>query len=1179
MYLKRVELKGFKSFADKTQIDLHGGITCVVGPNGSGKSNITDAVRWVLGEQRAKSLRGSKMEDVIFSGTKQRKSLGFAEVRLIFDNAERIFPIDYSEVVIARRLYRSGEGEYSINNKPVRLKDIRDLISDTGIGKEGYSIIGQGRIEEILASSKEERRLLFEEATGITKYKQKKTEAEKRLETANTHLEGLAIRLSEIQERIEPLRLESIRAQRHRHLTTELRAAELIEYAKRYRRLRGEYRNLSDRTRSFQEATDTLEKAQEQLLERQQQIQQQRHALVAQRKELRDIEFALFGQVEKNRSDQQLQTERLNVLQAQWTKLRERGNDEESGRSATLEELRVLTLRITEEERALARSEQELADEQTRMETFSKELIDVRNEAQALQTEAVRILNEAESKKRYLEQNHRAIEGLKNKQISILGSIDEELSTKERIEGEIEQLSRDLRDRRDRLEQLTSDRERATARKDELQRRLSDDEEVLRNRTREKLDRESELQIHQRLEDEFSGYDRGVREVLQGEGRGVIDVVGNLFTTAELYEIAIEVALGRNLGVVICESNRDAKREIERLRKERIGRVSFLSYEEIRRSGRIGRKRTLDRKRIGVLGFADELIETQSHRDVFEYFLGNTILVDTIDHAVPLLDQGYRIVTLEGDVLNPGGLMTGGSYQRRSGILSRKRTIRELTDQCDALAKEIRSSEASILRHRKEIEAIAERMVSLEAEYRAAKSDETESGYRLTKLEKQLDDILEISKQKTDAAEQYEVEIRHYFEENEQFQREIDAIALRNRELEAENDRYSARIGELEERDRRSVQEMTEKRVESAKRTEQLTGLRKEQMRLRQTIQKYLDSEDAYRAELSRTETQLEETKAAVEALHKDGAKLAQTYESTKSKREECEAQEAAFVDQEQCAREEEQSLRMQIDASRKELHQTENRAVRVETELEGIVTELFVTHNASIEEAETVTEGERSLAEIRSMKSELAELGAVNDHAIEEYRAVSEKHSHLSAEKADVEAAIEQIRSLIDGLSAEMRAKFRDGFGIIRENFVHAFQKLFHGGEADLVLVPETADQEPDLLEDPIEIVVQPPGKKLQSMTLLSGGEKSLTAIALLFAILESRPSPFCILDEIEAALDDVNIHRFTGFLRGYAERSQFVVITHRKGTMEIADNLYGITMEEYGVSKLISVQLDAAQ
>lgn len=1181
MYLKRLEIHGFKSFADKVTLDFRQGLSVVVGPNGSGKSNISDAIRWVIGEQSAKSLRGAKMEDIIFAGSAKRRPVGMAEVSLTLDNSTGIFPLAYNEVTVTRRVYRSGESEYLINKNQCRLKDVQELFMDTGIGREGFSIIGQGRVEEILSSKPEDRRGMIEEVAGITKYRNRKREASRKLEDTEQNLIRLADILTELESRLDPLMEQADKARLYLKLKEELDEQEL---------------NLA--VHDIEDLSSKLKACRGQIVELQDTIVQAEAGLGVLEAQTAELKFTLQGldekiylgqnhchdlasQIQQMESDVKLCAERTVSIEEQQSRLDSEINElkrklDTLQAEHAAEETKLLILRQTRnelehqlktQEERLSEQNRELGSAEGAIEELKAGVFEVLAQTAKLNNELT-ALNQQEENRRFRGQ---ALENaLKAREVELAETRDK-----------LEAMGGELARTRERINGLMSALKGGKAELDEaLTRRQIQEAETaaLQNRLQAVSSRFKFLSDMQR---EYEGYNRGVKEVLRAarDGRleGVCGVVADLIEVPAWLETAIEVALGASLQNIITLSEESAKQAISYLKTNKHGRATFLPLEALQPAVRNFERKVLQAP--GVLGAGADLIRFEDkYRPAIEYMLGRILVVETLDLATRVARLGgykLRIVTLEGDFLSPGGSMTGGSLQQKStSILSRNREIAQLEEEARSCTNNL---EAFKLRDRETastISSLQQAQAGREMQLKELEMSLTSLEARHTGLQQEEDRVRgQIEEVKLEAAEILE---------------ELERLSSRQVELAQARDNSQANYEQLNHRIT-SGQESIKDR--GSAREQLLDGITKQKVRIaaleqeEKSLQTSLDRFYRQKAELREglagrskecrvREERKQEVVAEVRALRETMAELVEKERSAQVElldlREERQAKQAELTGKEEAEKE----LRRSLQEHQELLHASQVREARLDTEIGSVFNRLQQDLGIELERARKrsnpIANRRETVIRINKLKAEVSGLGLVNVGAIEDYERVRERYDFLSVQQQDLIQAKTSLFNVIAEMDRIMVERFSVAFAMIKENFVHVFEELFGGGRAELQL-----NDPENLLETGVEIIAQPPGKKLQHLSLLSGGEKALTAIALLFAMLKVKPSPFCVLDEIEAALDEANVNRFALYLKELVNLNQFVVISHRKGTMEVADVLYGVTMEETGVSKLYSVKM----
>lgn len=1181
MYLKRLDLQGFKSFPEKVKLEFNPGVTAVVGPNGSGKSNVSDAVRWVLGEQRAKSLRGDKMEDIIFAGTESRKPLGFAEVSILMDNEDGRLPLAYSEVQVTRRVFRSGESEYRINGTACRLKDIQELFMDTGVGREGYSIIGQGRIDEILSAKGEERRRIFEEAAGIVKYKTRKNEAVNRLEREQQNLLRVDDIISELEVQVEPLEQQSRKAKEYLHLKEQLKQAETVAFCRDLERIGGEWESLRQaETATAEQLSQSLAKNAEEkeraisFREKNERLdvllQQQNEAMTELRAESEKTEGEIRLREEQRANDEANRSRIAGELTEKAKKQAENEAEQELCHSkmaglklemdARQEELEALQEKYASLSTALHQDETQV--ESFKDEIFEQIRIGTETKGEISKREAMREQFLARRNQLFAEKEHTE---------SRLHQFTVHLQVLEQQEKERQEQLRYLQQELTALEQ---DKAHAQQEKQKAETSLS---------TQEKRSSElqSRLSLLSEMEREHEGYYNSVKSLLNladAKERGICGAVGQLLKVEEAYETAIEAALGGALQNIVTETEENARDAIGYLKKRNLGRATFLPVTAIK--GRALEDRHGILAEIGVIGTAYDLVSfEEKFRQLALYLLGRILVVENLDRAVQLAKKyrhQYKIVTLEGDILNPGGAMTGGSQQKRAlHVFGRSREIRNLRESLQAATKTVQELRERLALANEDLQEIEQETIEKKMELQ---------GVLVSRNGEETEKTLAEQREIAEKLSLLELEEKQLAEQTENAEKEIAALrekaASSEQAMEQANEKLTAfqdsLTGGKEEKDI-LMEEITQKKIVLSSvgqkvysLEEELLRLREEQSTLRQEQKKAAEQAAVYE---KNTDLRLEQQTL----LQQRADELQRQAEILQDRLNETAAEKQQTA--EQAAQAEAKAAEWKETASRLENEQLRisSKKERLEEEKQRLTTQMWEEYEMTLRMAQEYTAGlpkEREQISVKEWKGKIRALGDVNVGAIEQYKEVKERFTFLTAQREDILAAEEKLRQIIEELSVLMEKQFREQFGVISENFSEVFREMFGGGKAELRLTDAA-----HVLESPIEIVAQPPGKNLQNMQLLSGGERALTAIAILFSILKMKPSPFCILDEIEAALDDANVSRFAQYLKKFAAETQFIVITHRKGTMEYADVLYGVTMQEKGISKLISVDFSEAE
>ena len=1179
MYLKRIEMQGFKSFADKTVLEFKPGITTVIGPNGSGKSNISDAIRWVLGEQSMKSLRGAKSEDIIFAGTQARKSLGFAEVSIVIDNNDNKLPIEYSEVTVTRKIYRSGETGYFINKVPCRLKDILELFMDTGIGKDGYSIIGQGKIDEILSNKSEDRRHIFEEAAGIVKYRTRKQESEKKLEQTKLNLLRINDILAEIEANIEPLKLQSDKAKQFLDLREELKSIEVglfIYNINTYKEKLEQLVKDEDIITSQKEAEDSKMEA---LQASKEELRQVVDDITAQIENMQNIGFESSNKIEKINSEIGISNERIQNnsankqrLEAEILEVKSRIEELKEEQKQKLEKKTNLTSNKEKFEKELAEKEAELAE-------LSKKL-----SAKELEIEGKKQIVQDNIDKKYelaAEINTQDVnyENLEKRKKQLKNEIDSVISELDSTRYGKNEISKGFYDIESKRNIVVENLEKSVQAKEQNMQKLKQYEEEISKLTYTQRMKQARHQFLIETEKEKEGYNKTVKSLLvacdkdSNLNKGIHGVLANLISVEKEYETAIEMCLGQSLQNIVTSTEQDAKKMIEYLRTNSLGRASFLPIASVQ-----GKKLDKLTKMDGVIGIASDLVKCKKeYEQIILSLLGRTVVVEDMDTAIALAKKdkySFRIVTLKGDIISSSGSISGGSVQTKTvNILGRSREIEDLEKELKKLEKQIADKTAEKEEYASSIGDSIEQTAKLEKElqeieivYATEKQKMVAVEENITRLENRLaklkEEVTQTEKQKEEnrlLKEQKEAEIQELTQQIEELNKVIEEFALNNKDNQKYIDDLNFDITNLKisvtsfDESESSIEEMVERISQDIKNNEQsienknqnILAITEENTKLEQTITEYNNQIEQIKQEVTNSGTKVEELKQ--ERIAKN-EKLVNTENEIQSQFSTLESLKEQII---------------KLDVKKTKLEQDLQQVV------ESLWNEYELTPN-STEEYQKPNNVATAQKQVNSLRNKIKDLGSINIDSIEEYKKTKERYDFMSEQRLDLENTASKLRKIIGDMTTTMQNQFKEKFELINKNFNEVFTELFNGGKAELIL-----ENEENILECGIDIRVQPPGKKLQNMMLLSGGEKAFTAIALLFAILKINPAPFCILDEIEAALDDVNVYRFAEYLKKFCKQTQFLVITHRKGTMEAGDSVYGVTMEENGISKLLSIKL----
>ena len=1179
MYLKSIEVQGFKSFAHKIKFEFHNGITGIVGPNGSGKSNVADAVRWVLGEQRVKQLRGGSMQDVIFSGTENRKPLSYASVSITLDNSDHQLPIDFEEVTVARKLYRSGESEYLINGSACRLKDVNELFYDTGIGKEGYSIIGQGQIERILSGKPEEKRELFDEAAGIVKFKRRKTMSLKKLEEERQNLLRVNDILSELEKQVGPLSRQAETAKEYLKKKEELKTYDINMFLLETERIQEQIRLLTQKLDGTKEELDQAGKQYEDMKSEYEAVEEQADAIDD------AVEKAKNQLNETNLLKQQLENQ-IELLKEQIHSVHM--ND---AHYTQREEIICQEIKKREEQMHTLQGEQteikEQLDKVSAAETSVREkLIDVQSQIAAVssmtetyQNDIIEVLNNRASTKAKIQKYDTMLEQI---QVQKARSHQQIIETESEIFEQNELFKtyqRELKEISSHILDLTEQSKQCEQAIQDLQVKIGKQNEQHRIGQTAYHREQSRLESLKNLTERYDGYGNSIRKVMDCKEReqGLLGVVADLIKVDKEYEIAIETALGGSIQNIVTEDEATAKRMIQYLKKNRFGRATFLPLTSIRSNSGISHTEALREE--GVVGRADALVKVpEKYKTLAQYLLGRTLVADHIDHAAEIAKkykQSIRIVTLEGELINPGGSMTGGAFKNTSNLLSRRREIEEFEKTVLQLKRELEEleKEAEGLRkeragHYEKLDEIGEQLRKAYVVQNTAKMNSDQASARIKNAQEQSDAARK-------EAEELDAQITQIVDNQESISVELDTSENLEKQITEELELRQLELEQLH-KEEEHLQRRTETiHLEYAGLEQKYNFSEENIIRIRDEIQKFQEEQTQIQEQKGGTSTEIREKEEQISELQRtieNSAELFVEIENNiahlKEERETLNLRHKSFLQK----REELSRHMADLDKEVFRLDsQKESLEASSEKQINYMWEEYEITYNRAKELRDhQLTDLARMKKRIQELKGEIRGLGNVNVNAIEEYKSVSERYEFLKAQHDDLVEAEATLEKIIEELDSAMRRQFREQFARIATEFDKVFKELFGGGKGTLELMDDE-----DILEAGIRIIAQPPGKKLQNMMQLSGGEKALTAISLLFAIQNLKPSPFCLLDEIEAALDDNNVDRFAQYLHKLTKHTQFIVITHRRGTMTAADRLYGITMQEKGISTQVSVSL----
>ena len=1181
MYLKALEIQGFKSFPDKTVLNFGEDITAIVGPNGSGKSNVSDAIRWVMGEQSSKSLRGAKMEDVIFGGTEKRSQMGFAQVTLVLDNTEHIFPrMEESEVAVTRRYYRSGESEYYINKQSVRLRDVNELFMDTGMGREGYSIVGQGKIDEILSVKSADRREIFEEAAGISKFRHRKEETERKLERTEENLVRINDKIAELELQVGPLRSQAEKAKKYLILRDELRTLEISVWLENLDKIKTDSIKLNTDYALAQQELERANAALDELYAASEQFAEKAHANDMEQERLR-TECAELD-AKRNEEDAAVAVLRTGI-EHNRASIERVENDlrDQSGRAESLTaQIAAKHARIEELAAQAAELEEELRAFLAQAEELARTAGEAGSEVEALRAREALAASDAADCRADMSAMNAGLAELAERRAALEAeseSVDGQLTEKRRAASASRRALEEAQEEADAVRNIISGhtlKMEGRVKREETARQKSID------LTMEKNNLDSRIHLLSEMEKEYEGFNKAVRLIMQAAEkntlRGVHGPVANLMTTDKRYAVAIEIALGAGMQNVVVDREEDAKSAINFLKQRDGGRATFLPLTAIR--GDVLREAGVERE-YGYVGVASQLVQfDKRYAEIFNNLLGRTVVVEDMDCGIAIARKygnRFRIVTLDGQVLNRGGSMTGGSVSRSAGILSRANELKELTARREALTEKLDAALREADEAKRDLNAAQYELDVAREQQRGAE----DAVLRLTGEKKQYDMLLEsLRARESDIAAELESitarteELKKAAAAREEEIKKHEAEAARCRaeseeKLAGQNElqRDSAHLGDEIAARKSTLAGFTVERETTERALGDLETLA-QQMRGDEDGRRALIED--YRAKIKAAEEEIAQHDAVTASLRADAekrrAELAELAEAKLTLEGERSANDRRYRE---C-----NELLSQTQAAAGRLEQKRVTAAMEEKQILDKLWESYeLSHSAAQEQRIELESVPKASRRINELKREINGLGNVNVGAIEEFDRVNTRYTYLTGQRDDVEKAKEELLGVIENITSEMTVIFKEQFALIRESFQETFLELFGGGKATLELEDENA-----VLDCGIEIKVQPPGKALKTLSLLSGGEKAFVAIALYFAILKVHPTPFCVMDEIEAALDEPNVIRVAHYMRRICDKTQFIVITHRRGTMEAADVLYGVTMQERGVSKVLTINMN---
>ena len=1176
MYLKRLELKGFKSFPNKTDIIFKEGVTAIVGPNGSGKSNVSDAVRWVLGEQSIKSLRGEKLEDVIFAGADKQKPMNFCEVALTIDNSDNKLNVDYSEVTIKRRAYRNGESQFYLNNKSCRLKDIKEILLDTGIGKDGYSIIEQGKVDEILSNNPVNRRKVFDEACGISKYRYKKNESERNLKNTKENLARINDIYVEIENQIKPLYNQQVKARKYLDLSEQLKKIEVNNYIREIQKIENQLKEINSQYEALIKELDNTDKSKIDFEESSKEINTQIEEVdksiekaseyinsIKSVIDKKDYEINLLNQSRENSSKKiQRNIEELEKINKSSKENKENLGKlykEKENNEKNINELKS-QLNIFIEKNEINKNKIGTLNE--KIETLKDDIIELLNEKQDVSNK----LTTLNANKDNIDQRNESIE-------SEIKEINDKVKEKEVL---LEDLKEKINNKKEKLndfkEKINNYYERLNRLKEEnhnLSNKIQNNNYSLKEYT-------SKLNVYIDMENHYEGFNRGVKEVLKNKNlKGIYGALGQVVTVEGKYEKAIEAALGAYMQNIITADENSAKAAINYLKHNKIGRVTFLPMNIIK-----SKKINNIQSKTPFIGIASDLISyDEKYRDILENILGRTIVIDNIDQGIKFARETghkYKVVTLDGDILNPGGSLTGGSLKTSGNILSRKRLINEFNEKINntkaenialeekvlSIEKELVDCKENIKQYEEEVKVLDKKLIFNNSSYSRYEEEVNSLKSSMKKLETEKENLgsnLNYTMEKKSILENQIKDIDNNHAENK------ETIENLNKELNKENEIYE---NEKSKFDSINLQLTKDKEI--------LKSQNADIERIKAYLNELSNKISLIDKENKDEESEIKEIdeKIIIENREKENLKT-QLNDNNKN------------LENKKIARE---NLKQKLDENnvklkdidkqfmelKESIFKVESRIEKLESNKEANNFKLFEDYNLTYLQAIELRDDKIEINKkiLDTLKKDIKSLGNVNVDSIEEYKEIKERYDFYSEQKEDLQKSIDAIEEIIKDLEEHMKIQFKEEFAKINENFKYVYNRLFGGGEGNLTILDQA-----NILESDIEITAKPPGKKMKNLSLLSGGEKALTAISILFAILLAKPTPFCILDEIEAPLDDSNIARFGTFLKELTSKTQFIAVTHRRGTMEAADYIYGVTMEQRAISKVIALSLNEAE
>lgn len=1176
MYLKRLELKGFKSFPNKTDIIFKEGVTAIVGPNGSGKSNVSDAVRWVLGEQSIKSLRGDKLEDVIFAGSDNQKPMNFCEVALTIDNSDGKLDVDYSEVTIKRRAYRSGESQFYLNNKSCRLKDIKEILLDTGIGKDGYSIIEQGKVDEILSNNPANRRKVFDEACGISKYRYKKTESERNLKNTKENLARINDIYVEIENQIKPLYNQQVKARKFLDLSEKLKKIEVNNYIREIQKIEQLLSEVNAQYEALGKELENIDKEKSSFEENSKEVTIQMEEMDKSIEKLTEYINSIKSVIDKKEYEINLLNQQKDTSLNKIKKNKEELDNISKSFENNTENLNRIHKEKEEKEESINKLKDQLEIFIEKNEVNKNKIESLNEKIENLKDDIIELLNEKQDVSNKLSTLNANKDNINQRNENIdfeINEIREKLKDKEVL---FEEVKLKINDKKERLEDFKTKVSNSYEKLQNLKEENQSLNSKIQNNNYALKEYSSKLNVYIDMENHYEGFNRGVKEVLKNKNlKGIYGALGQVVTVSGKYEKAIEAALGAYMQNIITEDENSAKAAINYLKHNKIGRVTFLPMNIIK-----SKKINNVNSKTKFIGIASDLISyDEKYRDILENILGRTIVIENIDEGIKFARETghkYKVVTLDGEILNPGGSLTGGSLKSSGNILSRKRLINEFNEKIKTIKEENVAIGEKIVSIEKELLKCQENIKHYEEEIKVLDKKLIINNSSYARYEEEINAFLSNIKKLETEKENLGSNLNYTIQKKEMLESQIKDIDNKHIENKENIENLSKELNKESEIYESEKSKFNNLNIQLTKDKEILKAFNADIERTKEYLNQLEIKKSSIEKENQYEENQIKEIdeKMHIEDREKENLKnqLSDNNKNLENKKVVRENLKQKLDDNNLKLK----NIDKQFMEVKESIFKVELRIEKLESSKENNNFKLFEDYNLTYLQAVELRDDEIEINKkvLDSLKKEIKSLGNVNMDSIEEYKEIKERYDFYSEQREDLQKSIEAIEEIIAELEEHMKIQFKEEFNKINENFKYVYNRLFGGGEGNLTIV----DMD-NILESDIEITAKPPGKKMKNLSLLSGGEKALTAISILFAILLAKPTPFCILDEIEAPLDDSNIARFGTFLKELTSRTQFIAVTHRRGTMEAADYIYGVTMEQRAISKVISLSLNEAE